>query len=155
MMWCRCFVKYDFYYRMEFKKCSAVNQSWGPLSSEAAGKTDCDLETATLVSLKMISLSLSLSAAMSAHFQSRWTHTNSPSAMAFMCAGRGLTAGSRFMWNTGHIKSRWSVCWRIGFIWSPTWKLLRNSETVNITCNWSTWEGFMLLTDQNQTWNLR
>lgn len=28
------------------------------MSSEAAGKTDCDLETATLVSLKMISLSL-------------------------------------------------------------------------------------------------
>lgn len=48
VMWCRCCVKYDFYYCMAFEKCSAVDRSWGPLSSE---ETDCDLET--LVSFKM------------------------------------------------------------------------------------------------------
>lgn len=62
-----------------------------------------------------------------AHFQSLRTHTNSPNAMAFMCAGRGLTAGSRFMWNSVRIKRVCMVSSR------PACKLESYGETVNIT----------------------
>lgn len=75
MMWCRCFVKYDFYYCVECRKCCVVNP-------RAAGGTDCDLDSVTLGSF------LSLSAAMSADFQSLWTHRQHPSDGFHVCGCR-------------------------------------------------------------------
>lgn len=140
MMWCRCFVKCDFYYCMEFKKCSAVNRSRGPLSSEAAGKTDCDLET--LVSLK--TLSLSLLSHVSTFPEPVDSHKQPERNGFHVCRTRvdGRVTYQEQM-----------VCLLENGVYTvssrPTRKLesLRNSETVHRTDNWSKWEGFMLLTE--------
>lgn len=142
MMWCRCFVKYDFYYCMECRKCCVVNPSRGP-----AGGTDCDLDSATLVSLKP---SCCLSPQPCQQISRASGLTDNTPAMAFMCAGLGLTAGSRFMWKTGHIKSRWSA-WVRGLYGQLSGELESYSEflrrwTLVVVCqNKTVLNAFMLI----------